>query len=121
MSPHYLAHIVHILESIERIQKYVEKEHDALNDEMIYDAVLRRLQTLSESAQKLPEDIHKQHQHIDWQKISGFRNILVHNYLGDMDTTILAGIIQHHLPVLHKTLLEHVPNWKEMQKLYKKT
>ena len=119
MSPHYLAHTIHILESIERIQKYVEKGPDALNDEMTYDAVLRRLQTLSESAQKLPEDIQRQHHHIDWQKIAGFRNILVHNYLGDMDTTILTGIIQKQLPVLYKTLLEHVPNWEEMRKEHK--
>jgi uncharacterized protein with HEPN domain len=90
MSPHYLAHVIHILESVERIHSYVEQVPDALSNEMAYDAILRRLQTLAESAQKLPEDIRAQHQQINWQRIAGFRNILVHNYLGDVDETICS-------------------------------
>jgi uncharacterized protein with HEPN domain len=35
-----------------------------------------------------------------WREISGFRNILVHNYLGDIDPNTVAAVINTHLPPL---------------------
>ena len=49
---------------------------------MVQDAVLRRLQTLAESSQRLSEEIKTSIPSIDWRNISGFRNILFHDYLG---------------------------------------
>ena len=37
---------------------------------------------------------------IPWNDISGFRNILLHDYLGDIDSkTVLKVINQHILPL----------------------
>ena len=46
---------------------------------------------------------------IPWKEISGFRNILVHNYLGDIDALMIAKVIEEYLPPLEgciRTLLE---------------
>ena len=67
---------------------------------MPYDATLRNLQTLSEATQRLPDDLKQPYPAIPWQQISGFRNIPVHNYLGEIDSLTVQAIVQQHLPLL---------------------
>jgi uncharacterized protein with HEPN domain len=45
--------------------------------EVLYDATLRNLQTLSETTQLLPAEKKLAYPAIPWPEISGFRNILV--------------------------------------------
>ncbi len=70
---------------------------------LVQDAVLRNLQVLAESTQRLSDEVKDKHADIDWYKISGFRNILVHDYLGiDIDT--VWNIVQRELPALKQTV-----------------
>ncbi|MEQ6340323.1 MAG: DUF86 domain-containing protein [Gammaproteobacteria bacterium] len=71
---------------------------------MLYDAALRNLQTLSEATQLLPEEKKAVFPAISWREISGFRNILVHNYLGDIDPLTVAAVIKQHLQPLEKCI-----------------
>jgi len=41
---------------------------------------------------------------IPWRQISGFRNILVHNYLGDIDPLTVAAVIDVHLLSLEECI-----------------
>ncbi len=61
---------------------------------------MRNLQTLSEATQQLPDTIKARYPAIPWKQISGFRNILVHNYLGDIDAQTVLMVVQQHLPPL---------------------
>jgi len=82
-------------------------------NQILYDAALRNLQTLSEATQHLPEDKKARCPDIPWREISGFRNILVHNYLGDIDPLTVRSVIEQHLPRLAeciRTLLEQSPD-----------
>ena len=72
--------------------------------EVLYDAALRNLQTLSEATQLLPEDKKADWPAIPWREISGFRNILVHNYLGDIDPLTVAAVINNHLQPLEECI-----------------
>jgi uncharacterized protein with HEPN domain len=111
MTYHYLAHVFYILESIAAIEAYVGADIDAaFADRKTYDAVLHRLETLSASAAKLPDDLKAAHPRIRWQAITGFRNILAHDYLGDIDHAVLIGIIRERLPELANALRQHVPD-----------
>jgi uncharacterized protein with HEPN domain len=49
---------------------------------MIQDAVLRNLQTLTEASQSISSTIKEMHPEINWRGMRGFRNILVHVYMG---------------------------------------
>jgi uncharacterized protein with HEPN domain len=72
---------------------------------LLQDAVIRNLQVLAESTQHLSDEAKESHQDIDWYKIAGFRNILVHDYLGlDLDT--VWNIVANELPVLKKAVEE---------------
>ena len=80
---------IHICEYVERIESYMKNvDHDMfLETTLIQDAVLRNLQTLAESTQRLSDEFKRTHHEIEWYKISGLRNILVHDYLGtDLET-----------------------------------
>jgi uncharacterized protein with HEPN domain len=76
-------YLLHINECLNRIARYVVDGEDAFyGDLKTQDAVLRNLQTLAESTQRLSQPLRSAHQEIDWRGIAGFRNILVHDYLG---------------------------------------
>lgn len=92
----YARHILDVAAKIERIQL----RGDLTQDEVLYDAALRNLQTLSEATQMLPEHLKSQFPSIPWREISGFRNILVHNYLGDIDALTVQTVVEQHVPKL---------------------
>jgi len=70
-----------------------------LNRELIQDAVLRNLQTLAESTQRISDELKALHPEVDWRAIAGFRNVLVHDYLG-INLDRVWEIVSVHLPVL---------------------
>ena len=110
MKPHYLAHIIYILESIELLEEEAAKgKLRLLEDKIVYRGVLYSLQTLGESTGKLPEDIKTAHPHIPWRKILGLRNILVHDYLGDFDVEGVWNVIVKELPILKQALNSQFP------------
>ena len=73
----------HILECIGWIERFTAEGREAfLQDRKTQSAVLRELQTLAESTERLSEEFKSRHPQIPWRNIAGFRNILVHDYLG---------------------------------------
>lgn len=99
MSKSWKPYAHHILESIEKIQR-IQARGDIAEDDILYDAALRNLQTLSESTQKLTEQKLDICPEIPWKEISGFRNILVHNYLGKIDPITVTLVIEKYLEPL---------------------
>jgi uncharacterized protein with HEPN domain len=90
----------HVLDCIDRIQRYcLPGEHAFLQEEIIQDAVLRNIQTLAESTQRISDQLKTSHPEIDWRAISGFRNVLVHDYLG-INLVRVWQIVSVHLPLL---------------------
>ena len=76
-------YIDHVLECVRRIEEYCKDGEDAFRgSELIQDAVLRNLQTLTESTQRIGDQVKVLHPEVDWRAIAGFRNVLVHDYLG---------------------------------------
>lgn len=93
----------HILDAIGKIRR-IQMRGDIASDDVLYDAALRNLQTLSEATQLLPEEKKAGFPTIPWREISGFRNILVHNYLGDIDPLTISAVISKHLQPLEECI-----------------
>jgi uncharacterized protein with HEPN domain len=90
----------HILECIRRIEENVAGGRTQfLESHTLQDAVLRNLQTLAESTQRLSLALTDTHPAIPWRRIAAFRNVLVHNYLG-IDLESIWDIIQRDVPPL---------------------
>lgn len=103
-----LVYLRHISECVQRIEKNVSVGLDEfLASETLKDATLRNLQTMSEATQRLSQDLKADHPTIDWENIAGFRNILVHNYLG-IDMELVWTIIERDVPKLKNTINEMI-------------
>jgi uncharacterized protein with HEPN domain len=98
-------YLIHIEESIDRIHSYVAGLDfpDFMQKSLVQDAVLRNLQVLAESTQRLSADFKAARPEIEWYKIAGLRNILVHDYLGiDMETVWF--VVKNNLPELQEII-----------------
>ena len=96
----------HILECIRRIEEDTVCGHDRFMESHTYqDAVLRNLQTIAESTQRLTEDTKAAHPEVEWQSIVAFRNVLVHDYLG-IDIERIWEIVHGDVPKLKRTAQE---------------
>jgi uncharacterized protein with HEPN domain len=97
-------YLVYIRECIARIEEYtVDGKQAFLTDTKTQDAVLRNLQVLAESTQKMSQETKAQHPEIDWRNIGAFRNVLVHHYLGiDLEQT--WDVVQNDIPDLKAKL-----------------
>ena len=88
-----------VLESIRRIKAYVSGiNRESLGaDELRLDAVVRNLEVIGEAVKQLPEDVTQRQSHIEWRKIAGLRDILIHHYFG-IDVGIIWDVVQNKLP-----------------------
>lgn len=97
-----LLYVHHMLECAERVFAYVAEGKDAFyKSSLIQDAVLRNLQILSESSQRLSPGFKKKHEAINWKGMGGFRNVLVHAYL-QIDLDIVWTVIERDLPQIRE-------------------
>jgi uncharacterized protein with HEPN domain len=100
-----IVYIKHILECIDHIKDYTENGKDSfMNESLVQDGVLRRLQTMTESTQRLSEDLKASVTDVDWRALSGFRNVLAHDYLGGIDLERVWDAIANYLPSLEEAI-----------------
>jgi len=104
---HPQVYLRHILECIDAVQQYVGDDREAfLGNPMARDAVLRQLQVMAESSQRVPEELKSTHPDVEWRALAAFRNVLVHNYLGvDVEQALIA--YEQNVPVL-RAAVEHL-------------
>lgn len=103
MTKDWRPHAHHILDVIAKIRR-IQARGSIVEDDILYDAAVRNLQTLSEATRMLPESLRRQYPTVPWREISGFRNILVHNYLGDIDPLTVLAVIDDHLGPLQQSV-----------------
>ena len=102
-------YLIHVRECIERINLYTaEGKEFFFTDAKTQDAVIRNLQILAESTQRVSASLRKNHPEINWRNIAGFRNVAVHDYLG-IDLKQIWVIVESDLPEL-KYQIEKILN-----------
>ncbi|KAA3602840.1 MAG: DUF86 domain-containing protein [Calditrichaeota bacterium] len=96
-----------ILESCRKIQKYTKEKYfeDLISEEMLLDALVRNLEIIGEAAKNIPTDVKDRHSHIEWRKIAGLRDYLIHVYFG-IDEEILWDIVKNKIPKLQQDIKE---------------
>jgi len=90
-----------ILEAIRQIRSYVTDHNQEAftKDRKTQDAVIRNLEIIGEAAAKIPEHVQANEPEIDWRKITGLRNILIHEYFG-INLPIIWDVIHTKLSPL---------------------
>ena len=100
-------YLEHILECAALIQNYTRNgKGEFMTSALVQDGVLRRLQTMAESTQRLSAELKATAPEVDWRALAGFRNVLVHDYLGGIDLERVWNAIEYYLPVLETSVRE---------------
>jgi len=96
-----------ILEAILKVQAYTAgmSQESFAADSKSVDAVLRNLEVIGEAARGVPESIRTTHPQVEWRKIAGLRDILIHHYFG-VNLEIIWDILQNQLGRLEKDVRE---------------
>jgi uncharacterized protein with HEPN domain len=98
----------HILEAIERINRYVGaiSEDEFLEDEKTQDAVIRNFEIIGEASRNIERyhpDFAREHAHISWGSAYEMRNVLAHGYFM-VDKEIVWKTIKNDLPNMAKQI-----------------
>jgi uncharacterized protein with HEPN domain len=109
MSASNLELVRHILVETTFILQHTEQKskEEVINDEVLCRAVVRSLEIIGEATKKLDDEFKSIHNHIEWKKIAGTRDKLIHDYFG-IDYDIVWNIIEtkiHDLDYFLKELL----------------
>ena len=100
-------HVEHIIEAVSHLQEFIARPDAQIRyreDWLAQAGILRTLQTLSESAQKLSPNVKERYPEIPWTEIKGMRNALVHGYLGELDLETVWQTIRKDLTQLKNCL-----------------
>lgn len=90
-----------MLQSAQKIRRYTEglDFESFLSDDKTIDAVVRNFEIIGEAANRVPPDFRNNNPEIEWKRIRGFRNRIVHEYFG-VDYEIVWEIIDTYLDEL---------------------
>lgn len=104
-SSKYLEKIYHIKREIE----YLNKTSNSLlfsnfiSNETLKRAFVRSLTVIGEAVKAIPNEIKKKYEDIEWNRIAGMRDILIHQYFG-VDYDIVWDVLKNKIPILEKTI-----------------
>lgn len=87
-----------ILESAEKIVTYTQSltYDEFIADSKTIDAVIRNFEIIGEAANRLPDELKDSNEEINWHKLRGLRNRIVHGYFG-INYRIIWSIIEEYL------------------------
>jgi len=109
-------YLAQILERIDRIREYtVEGKKAFFADHRTQDAVIRNFEVIGEAAKRIPDEYRKQHPAIPWRELSGFRDVLIHQYEG-VSAAELWQIVEKNLVPLRLNIMDILPPLDELEK-----
>jgi uncharacterized protein with HEPN domain len=75
-----------------------------MRDETLKRSFVRSLEVIGEAIKNLPPEFRDAHPGIEWKKIAGLRDVLIHHYFG-VDYRMVWDIVKNRVPEL-KAIIE---------------
>jgi uncharacterized protein with HEPN domain len=102
---HNEVYLKHILDEIDFLLKTTEKldYNEFTKSEMYTRAFSRSFEIIGEAVKNLSPDFRKIHNHIEWKKISGMRDKIIHQYF-NVDYELLWDAIKNKLPEIQENI-----------------
>jgi len=98
----YLRHILHQIDLLLENTNDVTYE-DFMSDEFFRNGCIRGLEVIGEAVKNLSSDLRKNHKDVDWKRIAGMRDKLIHFYFG-VNYDIIWQVIKDRLPDLREKI-----------------
>ena len=91
----------HILDAIAEVEKYLSgiSYEDYLSNSEKRFATVKQIEIVGEACNHISNEFKQTHSEIEWNPITGFRNISVHEYFG-VNFHLVWEIAKNDLPVL---------------------
>ena len=92
----------HISQETTFILKHIQNKskEDFISDDLLCHGLVRSLEIIGEAAKKIDPDFKQQYPHIEWRKMAGTRDKMIHDYFG-VDYEIVWDIVENKIPDLH--------------------
>lgn len=99
-------YLVHILNSIERIEEYTEgmDKDNFLSSNLVQDGTIRQIEIIGEATKNLSKNLRDKYSQIPWGDIAGMRDRLIHHYFG-VDLKAVWTTVKIDIPVLKDEIL----------------
>ena len=112
MQPHIkndLLYLLRILEASQKLRLYAEgfKNYEDFyysNDQLEFNACLNQMAQIGEQAKRISDTLIDKHRNVPWPQIKGFRNRVIHEYIG-IDTENVFRIIRIDVPKFHDQVI----------------
>ncbi len=94
-------YLADIQESCEKVLRFTMgmTYKDFVHDDLHFDAVLRNLEIIGEAVKNISEETRQKYPNVKWRKVSGFRDIVAHEYFGINEETVW-DIVENEIPAL---------------------
>ena len=114
MSKDYTAYLLHILDAINIIESYIAglTEDSFRQNRLVQDGVIRNLEIVGEATKKLPKRLRNKYPDIEWKKMAGMRDVLIHDYFG-VDLEHVWGVVRNRLPDLKINIMKILDDIRE--------
>lgn len=101
MSREPLVFLDDILDAADRIAEYLTgvDRDEFVGGPLLQDAVIRNLEVIGEAAKQLPDDMKAMIEGVEWRKMAGMRDILIHEYFG-VDPDVVWDAATVKVPIM---------------------
>lgn len=105
MSRDYKLFLDDIIQCCEKISRFINglSYNQFITNEIIFDAVMYNLEIIGEAVKNIPQELKDKHDEINWRKIAGLRDVIIHEYFG-IDTEIIWDIVTNKLSELYNQI-----------------
>lgn len=105
--------ILHILDNINEVQKFTDGIglEEFMKDKKTAYATVKAIEIIGEAVKNIPQSFKKEHKEIEWKKVAGTRDKLIHEYFG-VDLKLCFRIVKEDIPDLKKKISKIIEELK---------